>query len=38
VDTLDLEAHATREVYLEGVDFPLVLVKRDVVTNRKLLN
>jgi hypothetical protein len=28
VDTLDLEAHATREVYLEGVDFPLVLVKQ----------
>ena len=32
VDTLDLEAHATREVYLEGVDFPLVLVKQ-VFTN-----
>src|SRR5215470_9633020 len=28
VDTLDLEAQATREVYLEGVDFPLVLVKQ----------
>jgi DDE superfamily endonuclease len=32
VDTLELEAHATREVYLEGVDFPLVLVKQ-VFTN-----
>jgi hypothetical protein len=28
VDTLELEAHATREVYLEGVAFPLVLVKQ----------
>jgi hypothetical protein len=32
VDTLELEAHATRKVYLEGVDFPLVLVKQ-VFTN-----
>jgi hypothetical protein len=32
VDTLELEAHATREVYLEGVDFPLLLVKQ-VFTN-----
>ena len=32
VDTLELEAHSTREVYLEGVDFPLVLVKQ-VFTN-----
>jgi hypothetical protein len=32
VDTLALEAHSTREVYLEGVDFPLVLVKQ-VFTN-----
>jgi hypothetical protein len=32
VDTLELEAHATREIYLEGVDFPLVLVKQ-VFTN-----
>jgi hypothetical protein len=32
VDTLELEAHATREVYLEGVAFPLVLVKQ-VFTN-----
>jgi len=32
VDTLELEAHAPREVYLEGVDFPLVLVKQ-VFTN-----
>jgi hypothetical protein len=32
VDTLELEAHATREVDLEGVDFPLVLVKQ-VFTN-----
>jgi hypothetical protein len=32
VDTLALEAPATREVYLEGVDFPLVLVKQ-VFTN-----
>jgi DDE superfamily endonuclease len=32
VDTLDLEAQATREIYLEGVDFPLILVKQ-VFTN-----
>ena len=32
VDTLELEAQAMREVYLEGVDFPLVLVKQ-VFTN-----
>ena len=32
VDTLDLEAQATQEIYLEGVDFPLVLVKQ-VFTN-----
>ena len=32
VDTLDLEAQATREIYLEGVDFPLVLLKQ-VFTN-----
>ena len=32
VDTLELEAHTTREVYLEGVAFPLVLVKQ-VFTN-----
>ena len=32
VDTLELEAQVTREVYLEGVDFPLVLVKQ-VFTN-----
>ena len=32
VDTLELEAHAPRIVYLEGVDFPLVLVKQ-VFTN-----
>jgi hypothetical protein len=32
VDTLELETQATREVYLEGVDFPLVLVKQ-VFTN-----
>ena len=32
VDTLVLEAQATQEVYLEGVDFPLVLVKQ-VFTN-----
>jgi len=32
VDTLELEAPATREIYLEGVDFPLVLVKQ-VFTN-----
>jgi hypothetical protein len=32
VDTLDLEAQTTREIYLEGVDFPLVLVKQ-VFTN-----
>jgi hypothetical protein len=32
VDTLELEAQAPRIVYLEGVDFPLVLVKQ-VFTN-----
>ena len=32
VDTLELEAQATREIYLEGVDFPLVLAKQ-VFTN-----
>ncbi len=32
VDTLELEERATREVYLEGVDFPLLLV-RQVFTN-----
>jgi len=32
VDTLELEENATREVYLEGVDFPLLLV-RQVFTN-----
>jgi hypothetical protein len=32
VDTLELEAQATREIYLEGVAFPLVLVKQ-VFTN-----
>ena len=32
VDTLELEAQTTREVYPEGVDFPLVLVKQ-VFTN-----
>jgi hypothetical protein len=32
VDTLELEAHATRAIYLEGVDFPLLLVKQ-VFTN-----
>ena len=32
VDTLELDAQATREVYLEGVDFPLVVVKQ-VFTN-----
>jgi hypothetical protein len=32
VDTLEVEAQATREIYLEGVDFPLVLVKQ-VFTN-----
>jgi len=32
VDTLELEAQAMREIYLEGVDFPLVLVKQ-VFTN-----
>lgn len=32
VDTLELDAQATREIYLEGVDFPLVLVKQ-VFTN-----
>jgi hypothetical protein len=31
-DTLELDAQATREIYLEGVDFPLVLVKQ-VFTN-----
>ena len=28
VDTLELEAHAPKIVYLEGVDFPLLLVKQ----------
>jgi hypothetical protein len=28
VETLAVEAHATWEIYLEGVDFPLVLVKQ----------
>jgi hypothetical protein len=32
VDTLEWEAPPTREIYLEGVDFPLVLVKQ-VFTN-----
>jgi hypothetical protein len=32
VETLEVEAHATWEIYLEGVDFPLVLVKQ-VFTN-----
>ena len=32
VDTLELEAHAATIVYLEGVDFPLMLVKQ-VFTN-----
>ena len=32
VDTLELEAQARREIYLEGVDFPLMLVKQ-VFTN-----
>src|SRR5215213_597286 len=32
VDTLELEAHASWSVYLEGVDFPLLLVKQ-VFTN-----
>jgi hypothetical protein len=32
VDTLELEAQASRKIYLEGVDFPLVLVKQ-VFTN-----
>src|SRR5262245_52120935 len=32
VDTLELEAQATREISLEGVDFPLVLLKQ-VFTN-----
>jgi hypothetical protein len=32
VDTLEFEAHAAKIVYLEGVDFPLVLVKQ-VFTN-----
>jgi hypothetical protein len=27
-DTLELEAQATREIYLEGVPFPLILVKQ----------
>jgi hypothetical protein len=34
VDTLELEAQATREIYLEGVDFPLVLAKQ-VFTNEE---
>jgi DDE superfamily endonuclease len=34
VDTLELEAQATREIYLEGVDFPLVLIKQ-VFTNEE---
>jgi hypothetical protein len=34
VDTLELEAQATREIYLEGVDFPLTLVKQ-VFTNEE---
>ena len=28
VETLVLEPHAVREIYLEGVDFPLLLVKQ----------
>ena len=28
VDTLNLEAHTMREVYLEGLDFPLMLIKQ----------
>jgi hypothetical protein len=32
VDTLELEAHSMREVYLEGVDFLFLLVKQ-VFTN-----
>ncbi len=28
VDTLNLEPHTVQEVYLEGVDFPLVLIKQ----------
>ena len=28
VDTLELEAQATREIYLEGVAFPLILVRQ----------
>lgn len=32
VDTLELEAEATREIYLEGVSFPLLLAKQ-VFTN-----
>lgn len=28
VGTLDLNAHTTREIYLEGVEFPLLLVKQ----------
>src|SRR6267378_3499467 len=34
VDTLELDAQAPREIYLEGVDFPLVLVKQ-VFTNEE---
>jgi hypothetical protein len=34
VDTLELEAQAPREIYLEGVDFPRVLVKQ-VFTNEE---
>lgn len=34
VDTLEVEAQATRAIYLEGVDFPLVLVKH-VFTNEE---
>ena len=34
MDTLELEAQATREIYLEGVDFPLVRVKQ-VFTNEE---
>jgi len=34
VDTLELEANATRKVYLEGVDFPLLLAKQ-VFTNEE---
>jgi hypothetical protein len=32
VETLELEVQATREIYLEGVDFPLLLIKQ-VFTN-----